>query len=218
MAYNITTKEFIQGVINDDYDINDIINYCKYIPNLGEFFKSLYKASSGLLTAKGVYGYVWSLSNKRFEFDNPTDLRIYTNDDFVRLQNAMEIVCNQIDLQDNEKQAQDNEASPLCIFLNKVPENKRGEAEKYLNKAIELALITQKHEWTKGKELLSWFVVEFSRKCNMGKGVNRNDQPRISWQPFETLFNIRGLRNNYNDTQKTGRDPIDKELIDRVFE
>ena len=51
-------------------------------------------------------------------------------------------------------------------------------------------------------------------------GSKANGSHRISWKPFETLFNQpKGkLRLNYNDIQKTGQPPRDIWMVDKVFE
>ena len=70
------------------------------------------------------------------------------------------------------------------------------------------------NNWLKGLQMLACFAREMSLKLKLGKGE------RISWKPFETLFNVpvRKLRLNYNDIQKTGQAPKEEYLIDKVFE
>ena len=94
------------------------------------------------------------------------------------------------------------------------------EAKSYLKKAIDLGLMDANYNWLKGLQMLACFAREMSIKLQLGKGVNGEGQPRISWQPFETLFNLEKykLRSNYNDIQKTGQSPIDIGLIEKVFE
>lgn len=88
------------------------------------------------------------------------------------------------------------------------------EAKKYFEKAIELGLMDANYNWKKGKQMLACFAREMSIKLKLGKGE------RISWRPFEILFGIEkgNLRLNYNDIQKTGQDPSESKLIDKVFE
>ena len=94
------------------------------------------------------------------------------------------------------------------------------EAKRYFEKAIDLGLMDTDFNWLKGLQMLACFAREMSMKLQLGKGVNGDGQPRISWQPFETLFNLERykLRANYNDIQKTGQSPIEIGLIDKVFE
>lgn len=94
------------------------------------------------------------------------------------------------------------------------------EAKRYFEKAIDLGLMDADYNWLKGLQMLACFAREMSMKLQLGKGVNGNGQPKISWQPFETLFNLERykLRSNYNDIQKTGQSPIEIGLIDKVFE
>lgn len=88
------------------------------------------------------------------------------------------------------------------------------EAKVYLDKAIELGLMDSNYKWLKGLQMLACFAVEMSKRLKLGKGE------RISWKPFETLFSVNSgkLRLNYNDIQKTGQQPKESYLIDRVFE
>ena len=88
------------------------------------------------------------------------------------------------------------------------------EAKTYFDKAIELGLMNKFYNWLKGLQMLACFAREMSLRLHLGKGE------RISWKPFETLFLIEPgkLRLNYNDIQKTGQDPKESDLIDKVFE
>lgn len=205
----MTDKEFISGIIDDTYSENDIIKYCSSLHSVKAFWGILMGEYSKFNDNCPVVSFE---NNATITRDD--NLTIEQKRILGRLLVAIDIVEEMI----HQKQEQNYEMNTFQEFLNKVPEYKRDEAKKYLNKAIELGLINYNYKWIEGKELLSWFVSEFSLKCNMGKGVNSNGQPRTSWQPFETLFGITGLRSNFNDTQKTGRTPTKKELIDRVFE
>lgn len=94
------------------------------------------------------------------------------------------------------------------------------EAKRYFEKAIDLGLMDADYNWLKGLQMLACFAREMSMKLQLGKGVNGNGQPKISWQPFEILFGLEKykLRSNYNDIQKIGQSPIEIGLIDKVFE
>lgn len=94
------------------------------------------------------------------------------------------------------------------------------DAKKFFAKAIDLGLMSESYEWKKGLQLLACFAREMSLHLNMGKGYNADGTKRISWKPFEILFDIKRnkLRSNYNDIQKTGQNPSDIDLIDKVFE
>lgn len=88
------------------------------------------------------------------------------------------------------------------------------EAKAYFKKAIDLGLMDNNFRWLKGWQMMACFAREMSLRLNMGKG------DRIAWKPFEILFGVaKGkLRLNYNDVQKTGQDPKEAYLINRVFE
>ncbi|MCR4582234.1 MAG: hypothetical protein K5764_01580 [Prevotella sp.] len=87
------------------------------------------------------------------------------------------------------------------------------EAQNYFARAIELGLMDSNYNWLKGLQMLSCFAREMSIKLKLGKGE------RISWKPFEILFGVEQgkLRLNYNDIQKTGQDPSESYLVDRIF-
>lgn len=94
------------------------------------------------------------------------------------------------------------------------PELDTPEARKYFDRAIEQGLMSEDYKWLKGLQMLACFARDFSMKLSLGKGN------RISWKPFESLFEIEPgkLRLNYNDIQKTGQNPSESDLIDKVFE
>lgn len=94
------------------------------------------------------------------------------------------------------------------------------EAKAYFKKAIELGLMDKTYKWLKGLQMMACFAVEMSNKLNLGKGTLADGRKRISWKPFEILFNIEHgkLRLNYNDVQKTGKTPNEMNLIYKVFE
>lgn len=146
------------------------------------------------------------MTERRFDFDNSKDLCLYTDAEFVRLQNAMGIVCDLI-----EKLPTDERAA----YAQQLPDKlNTDEAKRYFAKAIELGLMTDNYKWLKGLQMLACFARDFSMKLSLGKGN------RISWKPFESLFEIEPgkLRLNYNDIQKTGQNPSESDLIDKVFE
>ena len=94
------------------------------------------------------------------------------------------------------------------------------EAKRYFKKAIDIGLMDANYKWLKGLQLLACFAKDMSINLNLGKGVNSDGGPRISWKPFETLFKlpVGKLRLNYNDIQKTGQTPRDIWMVDKVFE
>lgn len=114
-----------------------------------------------------------------------------------------------------EQQEAPTKSTPEAVtLLDEFPE-----ALKIFEQARELGLIDNDYKWLKGLQLLACFAREMSLKLGLGKGYNSDGTPRISWQPFEKLFNIPSgkLRTNYNDVQKTGQQPIGHTLIDRIF-
>ena len=134
--HDITTAEFITGVINGQFNENDVHHYCEKQPYLMALSKSLLSAASTLIQSKGIEGgFAWNLTERRFDFDNPKDMRLYCDVEFVRLQNAMGIVCDLI------------EEQPVKI----QPEIMTERAKKYFAKAIEAGFMEQRgngYKWT----------------------------------------------------------------------
>ncbi len=93
------------------------------------------------------------------------------------------------------------------------------EFEVILQNAIRQGLCTDTYEWRKGTQLAACFAQRTSDKLKLGKGVNSDGSPRISWQPFEKLFGFAPglLRSNLNDIKKTGTWPSDISLLDSVL-
>ena len=115
----------------------------------------------------------------------------------------------------------EDEGDPIEPQQSTLPmELDNDEAAKYFAKAIEIGLMDESDNWSKGKQLLSCFAREMSLRLGLNKAQNSDGTQRISWQPFEQLFKIdKGkLRSNYNDIQKTGQTPHGIELIDKIFE
>ena len=79
--------------------------------------------------------------------------------------------------------------------------------------------MSEDYKWLKGLQLLACFAREMSLKFKLGKGINSAGTQRVSWKPFELLFNIEEgkLRANFSDIQKTGQQPTDHTLIDKIF-
>lgn len=94
------------------------------------------------------------------------------------------------------------------------------EARRYFRKAIDLGLMSEGYKWLKGLQMLACFARDMSLKLNLNKATNSDGTKRISWKPFENLFEVEQgkLRLNYNDIQKTGQNPSEIGLIDKVFE
>jgi len=94
------------------------------------------------------------------------------------------------------------------------------EARKLFQKAIEAGLMsktTSGYEWNKSKALCAYFADRASE--NLGLSKRQYDgRAKISWKPFETLFNLTGLSTARNDYQKTGTLPNGSENVDSLFD
>lgn len=91
------------------------------------------------------------------------------------------------------------------------------QARKYFARAVEAGLMTNDYKWEKSKILLAVFCSKMSDKLDLGKGVDKNEMKRISWKPFEMLFEVKGLRGTLNDMQKTGQSPKGIEKVNGIF-
>lgn len=104
-------------------------------------------------------------------------------------------------------------------WWEKHPKINTPEAWEIWRQAKEYGLIDDDFKWLKGLQLLACFAREISLRFDLGKGVNNDGTKRINWKIFEDLFNIGSgkLRSNYNDIQKTGVDPSEIEIINKIF-
>lgn len=92
-------------------------------------------------------------------------------------------------------------------------------ARGYFEKAIRLGLMNEQYEWLSSKALLACFCREMSVNLDLGKGYSSEGQKRLSWKPFEALFNVKAknLTTSLNDIKKTGQDPIGIEKVEAIF-
>lgn len=98
MIHDLSTHEFIEGVIDGRYNENDVYRYCKAQYSLQAFSDSLFKAACLMIISKGVKGgFCWNNSKRRFEFEELSfyfkDERVYLGDDFSRVERAYAVVC-----------------------------------------------------------------------------------------------------------------------------
>ena len=200
--HDITTAEFITGIINGQFNENDVHHYCEKQPYLMALFKSLLRATSRLIQSKGVDGgYIWNLTERRFDFDNPKDMHLYCDVEFDRLQTAMGIVCDLI------------EEQPVKI----QPEIMTERAKKYFAKAIEAGFMEQReygYKWTfrngqrGAKAALAYFL----------KSVYSPDNLRtIPFKALEQLFWVKRLDSSLYAYNGGGQRQKWREEIDGLF-
>ena len=68
MIQDIPTAEFITGVINGQFNDNDVHHYCENQPYLMALFRSLHEAASTLIVSKGTQGgFIWNLTEKNLQ-------------------------------------------------------------------------------------------------------------------------------------------------------
>jgi len=172
----MSTPEFIKAIVSGDYNENDVIQRCKNEPSLTALFKSLLQAASTMAATKGMQGgFMWSLSGRRFDFDNPKDMRLYTDVEFARLQSTMAIVCDHIERQDKAEQRN-------TLSLTE-------EQQTAFQKAIEAKLMEQTesgYKWLYGGNRgggarLAYFI---------HKVFNPNGCSTIPYKALEALFDV----------------------------
>lgn len=91
------------------------------------------------------------------------------------------------------------------------------EAKKILAKAKELGLIDDSFKWKRSKALLAYFADIASEHLKLGKGVY-NERDKVSWKPFEKLFQIKGLAQSRKDYQNIGTPPRGHKIVDDLFD
>jgi hypothetical protein len=90
-------------------------------------------------------------------------------------------------------------------------------ALRILAKAISLSLCDHNYHWQRTKTLLAYFADCASEYLNLSQ-AEQDGKKKTLWKPFENLFDISGLatyKNTY--TNKTGRLPIDHEIVESIF-
>ena len=91
------------------------------------------------------------------------------------------------------------------------------EARQILDKAILLRLCDNEYHWQKTNSLLAYFADCACEHLKLSK-AEQDGKKKTYWKPFETLFGVSGLANYKNTyTNKTGKLPIDHEIVESIF-
>lgn len=115
----------------------------------------------------------------------------------------------------------DNQEAHNSNAPNLPPELSTPQASEIFKRAKEEGLIDDEYNWLKGKQFLACFARRMSLALNLGKGLNPDGTPRISWKPFEYLFGYQPgkLRSNYNDVKgKYGESQEVERTLNRIFQ
>lgn len=93
------------------------------------------------------------------------------------------------------------------------------QARKYFARAVAAGLMSERYKWLASQSLLACFCREMSVNLDLGKGYSSEGQKRLSWKPFEALFNVKAknLTTSLNDIKKTGQDPIGIKKVEAIF-
>ena len=206
-------------------------DYCKgFIYGYGQEFKPFIdtikaKKESVIMSAlKNHRGFITTHIGDELEFNHLYDDGLYEGERYK----AWEIILQSpgefeefFKQDDSDKQSNEatEENKELKIVKQVTKELDPENAAIYFAKAIEKGLMTEKFEWLHGLQMLSCFASKMSDTLNIGKGLNSDGTKRISWKPFEKLFNIQSgkLRSNFNDIKKTGCLPSHVNLVDDIF-
>ena len=90
------------------------------------------------------------------------------------------------------------------------------DAKKMIETAIEAGLIKVRGcrlKWTKSKQLLAYYAEQMCKRLNLTKG------DKMTWKPFETLFNEEGLKTAKQDAMRFNYrfEPNGYEDLDALF-
>ena len=161
----------------------------------------------------GWFQQIRHLNNEAIISDEETnDILFYLTDIAKLLEDKIKVIAETYkSFMDIVNDTQATKTIPSILISEK--------ASFYFHKAIKEGLMNEKYEWIKGLQLLSCFAQKMSDSLNLGKGTNSNGTKRITWKPFEELFNIKPgkLRSNFNDIQKTGCYPSDIDIVNKIF-
>ena len=91
------------------------------------------------------------------------------------------------------------------------------EAKSMIETAIEAGLIKvqgSRLRWMKSKQLLAYYAEQMCKRLNLTKGE------KMTWKPFETLFNEEGLKTAKQDAMRFNYrfEPNGYEDLDALFE
>lgn len=208
------SKQFYVSSLNDNYLLlKEVVT--RYSQNPTEIHKELFERWCELDT-KRIFQSITFLTAQNDDWQVAS---IQLLPDLPIVINSLCRIADEIELRRGDLIAELNKPTDRHEAVTLPDELATPEALKIFEQARELGLIDRDYKWLKGLQLLACFAREMSLKLRLGKGNNSDGTPRISWQPFERLFNISNgkLRANYNDVQKTGQHPSDHTLIDRIF-
>lgn len=102
--------------------------------------------------------------------------------------------------------------------VKQIPAELQTEAARLiLDKAISLGLCDNEYHWQKTNSLLAYFADCACEHLKLSK-AEQDGKKKTYWKPFETLFGVSGLANYKNTyTNKTGKLPIDHEIVESIF-
>lgn len=179
------------------------------------WLQSIVEQETGTPTPNQYADFVLAKARDQFklltqeEWGDDTGYEVYYRNTAPEFSERMEAV---------EEWAKMKREQPAETFIL-PPELDTPEARKYFDRAIEQGLMSEDYKWLYGPEMLACFVDEMNKKLKLSKATNSDGTKRISWKPFEILFQVKcgKLRYNLKDIKNTGSDPKDVGLINQIF-
>lgn len=179
-----------------------------------DFGNNCIKASDTLYNLKAI---LLNTGEEVWEMMKRSGVRLWTN--LSTSQSCGYEVCNDIaqryilPLPENQGGQPQQEAPEIPKELNTA------KAKELINKAVEAGFITveaERYKWKGKKVLLAYFAV----KATAYLGLRRNANAVASWKPFESLFQVKELRQSKAGYEKyyTEFTPTGSETIDALFE
>lgn len=201
-----------------DKELSNMLAYCKKISSCPAEIKLLIKLFEGVINK---YGLTKEISYVRYHCAQLGEIV----DDYAEI----------VSLEGTVTMELAESCKPWLYWLYKYYPKKEGDdatrlkempreldtepARKYFARAVEAGLMSEQFEWLASQSLLACFCREMSVNLDLGKGYSSEGQKRLSWKPFEALFNVKAknLTTSLNDIKKTGQDPIGIEKVEAIF-
>ena len=89
-------------------------------------------------------------------------------------------------------------------------------ASRLLGKAMQYGLCDASYKWLKTKALLAYFSAQASDYLSLTNS-KYGEKQKISWQPFEQLFQVTGLAGANNENVNKYGPPKDSKIVDDIF-
>ena len=152
--------------------------------------------------------------------NEPEDKTLPSASDRCELENNYKVASEWLEIIGYANISEPDKPEGIKSMTHTLPaelDNEMG--RRYLSRAVEAGLMSEQYKWLASQSLLACFCREMSVNLDLGKGYSSEGQKRLSWKPFEALFNVKAknLTTSLNDIKKTGQDPIGIEKVEAIF-